>query len=70
MSVSSVPIYERIQILGKNLPVRKVVSLGKMYGMDDFQCHILLSSPGRSSGRAIVLPPASALALVSALAKC
>ena len=30
---------------------------------------VIFSSPGRSPGRAIVLPPASASALVSALAK-
>ena len=30
----------------------------------------IFSSPGRSPGRAIVLPPASALALAPALAKC
>ena len=30
---------------------------------------LIFSSPGRSPGRAIVLPPASALALAAALAK-
>ena len=30
----------------------------------------IISSPGRSPGRAIVLPPASALAAASALSKC
>ena len=33
-------------------------------------CAVLLSSPGRSPGRVIVLPPASVLAVASALAKC
>ena len=41
---------------------------------DIFRCILvadsLFSSPGRSSGRAIVLPPASALTLVAVLAKC
>ena len=30
----------------------------------------IFSSPGRSPGRAVALPPASALASASALAKC
>ena len=41
--------------------------------MGKLQFHIvliLLSSPGRSPGRAVVLPPALALASALALAKC
>ena len=42
--------------------------------MADLRFYFLFSSPGRSPGRAIVLPPGSALALVlaaaAALAEC
>ena len=50
---------------------RSIMSLSYL-GLHCLQIQLLFSSPGRSPGRAIVLPPASAsaLALASALAKC